>query len=129
MPAPFVTGKNVSAAEPAVITVPTAPDSWDASQAGNRNRKWTLTTNLDSADMAENPYRAAVVVNNVAGAGTAWLVFGLNGASYSEGSISVPSGSSVTFSRENHMIGTGTMCVVLEGSSTGTIVLELSYEA
>ena len=129
MSAPFATSKVISAAEPVVITVNTDPSNFATSEMGPRNRKWTLTIDLDAASMPENPYRAAIVVDNTAGSGTAWLVNGLTNPGYSQGHVSVPAGTSVTFSRPNALVGTGIMAVVLQGASSGTTVTELSYES
>jgi len=79
--------------------------------------------------MPDNPYRAAIIVDNTAGTSDAWLVAGQTNAAYTEGHVSVPIGSSVTFSRQNNMIGTGVMSVVINGASAGCIVTELSFES
>ena len=129
MSAPFATSKVISNAEPVIITAGAEPYNFATYETGPRNRKWTLTIDLDAANMPDNPYRAAIVVDNTAGSGTAWLVAGLSNAGYTEGHVSVPAGTSVTFSRTNALVGTGAMCVVLQGASAGTIVTELSYES
>lgn len=127
MSVPFITSRLVSTAENVIISPQTPSGDFTSSQAGPRNRKWTLTVDLDAANMPENPYRAAVIVDNTAGTSDAWLVFGQEGVAYTEGHVSVPIGSSVTFSRQNNMIGTGVMCVVINGASSGCVVTELSF--
>ncbi len=129
MSVPFITSRLVSNAEPVVIAVGTEPTAFSAAEAGPRNRKWTLTVDLDAANMPDNPYRAAIVVDNTGGSSAAWLVAGQTNASYTEGYVSVPAGSSVTFSRQNNLVGTGIMSVVINGASSGCIVTELSFES
>jgi len=129
MSVPFITSRTVSNAEPVIITAGTEPDNFTTSEAGPRNRKWTLTADLDAANMPDNPYRAAIVVDNTGGSSTAWLVAGQTNVAYTEGYVSVPAGSSVTFSRQNNLVGTGIMSVVINGASTGCVVTELSFES
>lgn len=129
MSVPFITSRTVSNAEPVIITAGTDPADFTTSEDGPRNRKWTLTSDIVAANMPDNPYRAAVVVDNIAGASNAWIVFGQINVAYTEGHVSVPSGSSVTFSRQNNLIGTGVMSVILDGASSGCTVTELSFES
>jgi len=124
MPTPFITGHTVSSDTPVEITAGTDPSSFTTSETGPRNRTWRLTAAASGANLPDNPYRASVVVNNIAGGATAYLVATdtVNPA-YTAGWTGVSAGVSTVFSRQNLLTGTGPLAVVLDGASGGECVV------
>lgn len=128
-PIPFRTGRDLSTDAFHVMDPGATVAGFTAQEQAAKNRTWALTDGSNGANLPANPYRAAVTVDNTQGGAVAWLI---NNAGdnpvYTLGWVSVPTGSSVTFSRENLLSGTGVMSVMLDGASAGNVVVsELSF--
>lgn len=128
-PIPFYTGRTLSTAAFEEITAGTDVSALTTAQAAAKNRLWRITTTTAGANLPQNYYRSSVVVDNVNGTESAWVVNTTDqDPAYTLGHYCVPAGTSVTFSRDNGLLGTEAMAVVLQANSAvACIVTERSF--
>lgn len=127
-PIPFRTGRELSTDAFHVMDPGATVANFTVQEQAAKNRTWALIDSTNGANLPANPYRAAVTVDNTQGGAVAWLINNAgDNPAYTLGWVSVPVGSSATFSRENLLSGTGVMSVMLDSIAGTTVVSELSF--
>lgn len=128
-PIPFYTGRTLSTATFEEITAGTDVSALTTAQAAAKNRLWRITTTTAGANLPQNYFRGIVVVDNTQGTENAWVVnTTTQDPAYTLGHMCVVAGQSVELSRDNGLVGTEAMAVVMEANSgVACVVSERSF--